>query len=88
MCLSLWLVCQSISEPFCLTVFQSGNVDNVTLDLHPQQAGFPLYSFFFLLDVQAPLFDSNDLLALALYDNTQFPMYEVREIPQSIKRCF
>ena len=83
MCLSLWLVCQSISEPFCLTVFQSGNVD-----LHPQQAGFPLYSFFFLLDVQAPLFDSDDLLALALYDNIQFPMYEVREIPQSIKRCF
>ena len=45
MCLSLWLVCQSISES--LTVFQSGNVDNVTLDLHPQQAGFPLYLFFF-----------------------------------------
>ena len=88
MCLSLWLVCQSIREPFCLTVFQSGNVDNITLDLLPQQAGFPLYSFFFLLDVQAPLFDSDDLLALALYDNTQFPMYEVREIPQSIKRCF
>ena len=43
---------------------------------------------FFFLDVQAPLFDSDDLLALALYDNTQFPMYEVREIPQSIKRCF
>ena len=88
MCLSLWLVCQAISEPFCLTVFQSGNVDNVTLDLHPQQALFPPYSFVFFLGVQAPLFDSDDLLALALYDNTQFPMYEVREIPQSIKRCF
>ena len=47
MCLSLELVCQSFSEPFCLTVFQSGNVDNITLDLLPQQAGFPLYSFFF-----------------------------------------
>ena len=47
MCLSLWLVCQAISEPFCLTVFQSGNVDNVTLDLHPQQALFPPYSFVF-----------------------------------------
>lgn len=28
-------------------------------------------------DVQAPLFDSDDLLALALYDNTQFPIYEI-----------
>ncbi|RMX44826.1 hypothetical protein pdam_00009279 [Pocillopora damicornis] len=42
-----------------------------------KQALFPPYSFVFFLDVQAPLFDSDDLLALALYDNTQFPMYEI-----------
>ena len=29
--------------------------------------------------MQAPLYDSEDLLTLALYDSTQFPIYQVRQ---------
>ena len=31
----------------------------------------------FYSDVQAPLYDSEDLLTLALYDSSQFPIYQV-----------